>query len=447
MKTPIYDFVKEYAASDISRLHMPGHKGEGPLGIESMDITEVLGADVLYSADGIIAESEQNATELFGTAHTYYSTEGSTLAIKAMLALAIFRKKSEKRPVVLATRNAHKAFINAAALLDFSVEWIYSDESAGHICSCTFTSESVKSAIDSMAEKPAAVYITSPDYLGNIADVAAIADVCDGYGIPLLVDNAHGAYLNFLSPSKHPIALGASMCCDSAHKTLSVLTGGAYLHIAKKAAHYTDRARSVLSIFASTSPSYLILESLDLCNFELHTDYSQRLKKAIANVEKLKASLIELGLDVQKSEELKIVVNVARFGYTGGEVSECLRKNSVEPEFFDDEYVVLMASASSTLRDYERIISAFAELKRKCPILKTNVHNITPHECAMSIRDTIFAPSERISVYDAVGRICAAPTVSCPPAIPIVISGEIIEESDIQLFLKYGITTVSVVCE
>ena len=96
MKTPIYDFVKSYAESDSVRLHMPGHKGRGPLGFEKLDITEFLGADDLFAPDGIIAESENNATALFGTAHTFYSTEGSTLAIKAMLALAVLGKKDFK---------------------------------------------------------------------------------------------------------------------------------------------------------------------------------------------------------------------------------------------------------------------------------------------------------------------------------------------------------------
>ena len=123
MKTPIYDFVQKYAESDVSRFHMPGHKGKSFLGCERLDITEVQGADVLYSADGIIEESERNASALFGTAHSFYSAEGSSLAIKTMLALAVKGFKGSKggagvKPVVLAGRNAHKAFIYSCALLD-----------------------------------------------------------------------------------------------------------------------------------------------------------------------------------------------------------------------------------------------------------------------------------------------------------------------------------------
>ena len=231
MKTPIYDFVKRYADADTVRLHMPGHKGKGRLGVENLDLTEISGADFLYGASGIIAESEANATSLFKTAHSFYSTEGSTLAIKAMLALALTKKAGDvSRPLILAARNAHKAFISSAALLDLSVEWLYPSE-CEHLCKCTVTPTDLSNKLSGMEKLPEAVYITSPDYLGNMADIKGLAEVCDSFGVPLLVDNAHGAYLAFLTPSEHPIALGAAMCADSAHKTLPALTGGAYLHI------------------------------------------------------------------------------------------------------------------------------------------------------------------------------------------------------------------------
>ena len=120
MTTPIVDFVRSYAQSGTARLHMPGHKGQSLLGFEPLDITEICGADELYAPEGIIAESEANATRLFGTAHSYYSTEGSSQCIRAMLFLALQgAPQNGRRPVLLAARNAHKALLYAAALLDF----------------------------------------------------------------------------------------------------------------------------------------------------------------------------------------------------------------------------------------------------------------------------------------------------------------------------------------
>ena len=124
MTTPICDFVKSYAESGTSRLHMPGHKGKGNFG-ERLDLTEIKGADELYDAEGIIAESEKNASELFGC-RTFYSTEGSSHTIRAMLYLAsLYAKECGKKPTILAARNAHKAFLSAVALLDIAVDWIY----------------------------------------------------------------------------------------------------------------------------------------------------------------------------------------------------------------------------------------------------------------------------------------------------------------------------------
>ena len=128
MNTPIADFVRGYEKKNIARLHMPGHKGNAFLGCEAFDITEVCGADALYEAEGIIAESEANATRLFGTGRTIYSTEGSSQCIKAMLHLALTYKKRSGRPYVIAARNAHKAFLYAVALLDLDVVWLWPDE-------------------------------------------------------------------------------------------------------------------------------------------------------------------------------------------------------------------------------------------------------------------------------------------------------------------------------
>lgn len=443
MKTPIYDFVKEYIEREPSRFHMPGHKGKSFLGCESLDITEISGADALYSADGIIEESENNATRLFGSAHTFYSAEGATLPIKAMLALAVSGKEKCERPVVIAARNAHKSFIYACALLDIDVIWIYSSE-AEHLCSARISAEDVENAL-CKNENPAAVYLTSPDYLGNIADVKGIADVCRAYNVSLLVDNAHGAYLRFLSPSQHPISLGADMCCDSAHKTLPALTGGAYLHISKNTnAEYLSSARNMLSVFASTSPSYLILESLDLCNKYLSEDYAERLSATAKKINRLKSRLADAGFEISESEPLKLVIKISRFGYTGYEAAEILRNKNIEIEFFDGEYTVFMITPENTDEDFERLETALLTLEKK-KALEENFTPVVRGVRRTSIREAVFSKKETVPIDCAIGRISASPTVSCPPAIPIAVSGEVITEEAVNLFKKYGIREVEVV--
>lgn len=438
MKTPIYDFVNQYKDSNTVRLHMPGHKGKELLGCEPLDITEIGGADVLYSPCGIIKMSEDNATSLFKTAHTYYSTQGSTLAIQAMLALAVNGRKSDTPPTVLAARNVHKAFVNAAALLDISVDWLY-PECSSHISVSTLSPTALDAALS--RGKYAAVYITSPDYLGNIADVRGLSEVCRRYDVPLLVDNAHGAYLAFLEPSMHPIALGAAMCADSAHKTLPTLTGGAYLHVSKDRAEYTEGARSALSLFASTSPSYLILSSLDLTNRYLDSDYPTALRECVGKIDEIKR---EISIPTMPSEPLKMVFKCTDFGYTGDEFCAHLRKSGIECEFSDDTYAVLMITPSNTPTELDALRTALLAVTPRTA-LATNELSVEPCERVMSMRDAILAPHEIISVGDAVGCIAGAPTVSCPPAIPIVTSGERITPSSVALFKRYGIEKIEVV--
>lgn len=442
MTTPIADFVRAYAAADVSRFHMPGHKGRTFLGCEALDITEINGADVLDSACGIIAESERNAAQLFGTAHTLYSTEGSSLCIKAILAL-IKRRKGSSPTRILAARNVHKAFIYACALLDVQVDWIYPKEHS-HLCACKISAEELKEAL-SAVPLPSAVYITSPDYLGNIADVSGLAKVCHEHGLPLLVDNAHGAYLAFTEHSQHPIALGADMCCDSAHKTLPVLTGGAYLHLSSNCGFDADAARSALSLFASTSPSYLILQSLDLCNAYISDGYRQRLAELTQRITKLKDRLSAEGYPAENgTEQMKLVFSRSACGYSGYELAKHLADFKIEAEFADSDYLVLMLTPELDDRDLERLFSAFSSLPRASAAYATAPESVHPAS-VLSIREAIFSSSETVETRNAIGRICASPSVSCPPAVPIVVSGELIDRRCADLLLYYGIEKIEVV--
>ena len=446
MRTPISDFVSAYRASGASRFHRPGHNGKAFLGAEPWDITEIDGADVLYSADGIIQESEDLASSLFHTAHTFYSAEGSSLAIKAMLMLAVQNAQDRERPLILAARNAHKAFLYGAALLDIEVEWIYPEPFA-HLCRCEITAEALRTYLKKMSRKPCAVYITSPDYLGQIADIRALSEVCREFAVPLLVDNAHGAYLNFLSPSMHPIALGAYACCDSAHKTLPVLTGGAYLHVSDQApAAFVGNARNALALFASTSPSYLILQSLDLCNRYLADGYSEKLSACIQKIGIIKAKMSEKGFVPEKSEPLKIVLHTAKHGYTGEEFCEHLKRFRIIPEFYDREYLVLMITPENTELDFERLLLAFSEISPKEPLRPVTY---LPQKAIGKLppRKALLAPQELVPIERAEGRICAAPSVSCPPAVPIVISGEVITKDAIEIFKIYNVEKIAVVKE
>ncbi len=447
MKTPISDFLRKYSAENKVRFHMPGHKGKNITDTEEFDITEVDGADVLYSASGVIKDSMANATALFSTAKTLYSTEGSSLSIRAMVyLLKLYALSKGEKPEILAFRNAHKTFITACALTNTEITWLYAKENKGITC-CDISKEEVKEYLEKRDKLPTAIYVTSPDYLGNMADIKGLSELCREKGLILAVDNAHGAYLSFLFENQHPIYLGADICCDSAHKTLPVLTGGAYLHISKKSPLlFKEKAEYALSLFASTSPSYLILRSLDMANSLLGSDYGEKLSLFIEKVKSLKELLIEKGYSFVGNEPLKLTFETKKYGYKGTELAQYLLSKNIVCEFADEDYTVLMLTPLNSEEELEylkKVLSAFP----KREMLLEKPPRITSPQRIIPLGECIYMPTEKISTEKAVGRICGAVNVSCPPAVPIVIAGERIGEREKELLIYYGVKEIEVIIE
>lgn len=434
MRTPIDDFVKKYADSGVTRLHMPGHKGLGET--ERLDITEIGGADSLYHADGIIAESEANASQLFGVP-TFYSTEGSSQCIRAMLYLAALdAAKKGKKPLIAVGRNAHSTFVSAVALLDLAVDWLLPEGEHSYL-SCPLTAAQVESYLEH--NHPTALYLTSPDYLGNTVDVHGIAEVCHRHEVLLLVDNAHGAYLRFLPYSRHPMDAGADMCCDSAHKTLPTLTGGAYLHVREA---FAPEAKQALALFGSTSPSYLILASLDRTNRYLSEGYARRLAMFCAKMAEIRARLTKRGLELWGDEPLKLTIAPRSYGYTGVELGEYLEERGFVPEFCDPDCTVLMLSPQVETDGLEAALTA---LPRREGINAPAPRLAGLPKAVMTPRQAIMSPSELLPARECVGRVAAALTVGCPPAVPVVVSGEMVEECHVAVLEYYGIEFLRVV--
>lgn len=513
MNTPIADFVKKYANKNKIRAHMPGHKGAAYLGIEALDITEVSGADALYLADGIINESEGAATDIFGSGLTVYSTEGSSQCIKSMLNIALCQWKREglkNRPYIIALRNCHSAFLSGAALLDLDVCWIYPKDSATRYF-VRFDYEDIicqaEKYINEKGYEPIGLYATSPDYIGNVLDVGLLANLIHSYNKPLIIDNAHGAYLAFINCETkeknienktlretlvHPLEAGADMCCDSAHKTLPVLTGGAYLHLSKEYYNkfivsqmcavkqnesvkqnnnesYTDVSQTVnpspdksvkhyikscMLPFGSTSPSYLILQSLDLCNRYIADGYRGILNSYIDKIYELKNSLKTKGWNILDSDPLKLVINCI----DGIALSRELSGLNIECEYADQDYLVMMLTPESGLESLKKIeekldvVSYHKYVSQKDGLSQENNVSQTvsvkhQNEEIISIREALFAPKEIVPVNKSLGRICGAFNLSCPPALLIAAPGERIKENHIAMMKKYNIETIDVILE
>ncbi len=442
MNTPVYDYLLKYADSGFLRMHMPGHKGtECMKNLSSVckyDITEITDAGNLFSGTGIIAESEKNAGKLFGTKGTFYTTGGSTVGIQTMMALM----KYENRHVI-ALRNAHHAFLSACVLLDIDVDWVY-PEYRESIISGTAPYDIIEEKLQKNPDS--CLYLTSPDYFGSVADISTLSELCHRYDAVLVVDNAHGACLPFYEKNMHPIANGADLCCDSAHKMLPALTGAAYIHSGNE--RYLPLVKEMSALFATTSPSYLITCSMDLCNDYLDTKIRADLKKSVKLAEALREHISHRFVCEKGPfyhEPLHFTINASKSGINGIVLAEKLRENKVEYEYADDTHIVMLFSPVDTEEKYLRLEKVLDSIKftpeTHC---ERNIDFPVLEKC-MSIRSAALSPHEEIPVKNAAGRICANVHSPCPPAIPVAVSGEMITEKCTSLMEEYGIETVKVV--
>lgn len=440
-KTPIAKAIEDYINKDYSRFHMPGHKGQTlPIfgDIIKYDLTEVTGTDSLYEASECILECENEFSKIYGTKRTLLSAGGSSLSIQTMLALVA--KDGGK---IIASRNIHTSAVNAMSLLNLEPVWVYpKDNQTGLGLANAVTASQIDNTIKENTDA-LAVYITSPNYFGIMADIKEISKVCKKYNIPLLVDNAHGATLKFYKEDLHPITLGADMCCDSLHKTLPVITGGGLLHINNQ--KYIGDAKRCMSLFGTTSPSYLIMLSCDLCIEYIKSQAIEDFEKNIQIVTKLKKLAKDKGFllptGITDNGRLTLILNGS--GYNKDTFLAHLHKNFIEPEFISDSGCVFLVSPFSSEKDIKRLETAIltAEIKNN----PQEFFSLTPPIKVMSLRKAMFSDKEVIKTENSVGTIACQIICPCPPGIPIVISGEKITEDVQKLLLTYGIKELTVV--
>ena len=433
--------MEDYLARDMSRFHMPGHKG-APLpvlgDISRLDVTEVEGLDSLCHASGPIRKTELAYSGLYGTVGSFISAGGSTLCIQAMLALAL-------RPgdTVLAGRGAHTAALNAMALLDINPVWVVPPVCAESGLALAVSPNQIEEML-ALHGDVKAVCLTSPNYFGVICDISRISDLCGRYKVPLLVDNAHGAHLAFLPDSLHPISLGADICCDSLHKTLPVLTGGAMLHIGNP--DYLPRAREMLALFGSTSPSYPIMLSIDSALDYLRGEMRAGLLRVAERISGLAVLAKSRGFllpDAPLLDPMRLTLGAAKLGYKGAELGAYFRKSQIEPEYAGTTFCVLMASPFNSPRDFERLEQAISALPARAP-LPVIPFDFTLPRREVSLREAVFAPTQTVATEDASGRIAGATAAPCPPGIALVSAGELIDAETAALLKKYGILQVNV---
>ncbi len=491
-KNTIYKDLLKYSAHGMSSFHTPGHKNAFFEDLYRLDYTELSATDDLYKPKKSILETEKKASKIFNSGCSLISASGCTLCIKAMIAL--FCKYRSK---VICSRMIHRSAIHAMAILDLKPLFLIPRLDANKNFYEQITSHEIEKLLDKNKNDVGAVYITSPDYYGSIADVANISRVCKKYNVPLLVDNAHGSHLAFLSSNYHPLSLGADATADSLHKTLPVLTGGALLHLKDKSLY--NRAKYWMEFFGSSSPSFPIMASIDICLDWIKNKGKTEFLKLEEKTRDIKKTAKTCGIDVlysradhlteiskpifcgslknkendstdyvncSSSENIKddhellreayknatlcdpirICFNVNSVGLTGSECAKLFRKNKVEPEFYDKSFIVFIPTPLNTDEDFFRLADAIRCLPKRGLVHKKETEiSFCNRKIGCSLYEAVFKfASEKIATHLTVGRIATRAENICPPGIPIIIPGEIITKNAVNAMVSKGIDEVYV---
>ena len=478
--------LTEYAGSDAYPFHMPGHKRrEIPDGIPGgfpdpygIDITEIDGFDNLHHAEGILKDAMETAAAIYGADRSWYLVNGSTCGILS----AVFAA-TENGGKILTARNCHKAVYHAICLNRLETEYLYPEEITEFRINGGIRAEDVRKALEKDAMRCAgnsgdvrgkitkiqAVLITSPTYEGVVSDIRAIADAAHEYGIPLIVDEAHGAHLEYADQChgfpKSALEYGADLVIQSLHKTLPSFTQTAILHVKGKLVDQ-DRVSRYLSMFQTSSPSYLFMAGMERCIRYMDGDgrnemirYEKRLERFMERMEGLQ--VLEV-LDreicgkyrtVAGWDPSKIVVSTMRAeDFHGEELAETLRrKYHLEMEMTAPEYVIAMTSLMDTEEGFERLGTALLEIdgvlrRRMESGRKEKAASETPEGLEsklshpvrrMLICEAMDADTERTAFQDTVGKVSAEFVYLYPPGIPIIAPGEVFTDAIVEKIMAY----------
>ena len=485
--------LTEYAGSDAYPFHMPGHKRrEIPDGIPGgfpdpygIDITEIDGFDNLHHAEGILKDAMDEAAAIYGADRSWYLVNGSTCGILS----AVFAT-TENGGKILTARNCHKAVYHAIYLNRLEAEYLYPEEITEFGINGGIRAEDVRKALEKDAMRCAgnsgdvrgkntkiqAVLITSPTYEGVVSDIRAIADAAHEYGIPLIVDEAHGAHLEYAdqchSFPKSALEYGADIVIQSLHKTLPCFTQTAILHVKGKFVDQ-DRVSRYLSMFQTSSPSYLFMAGMERCIRYMDGDgrngmvrYEERLEHFMERMEGLQ--VLEV-LDreicgkyrtVAGWDPSKIVVSTMRAeDFHGEELAETLRrKYHLEMEMTAPEYVIAMTSLMDTEEGFERLGTALLEIdgalrhcveseqqkekgeskgKKRCETPEATESKVSHPVRRTLICEAMDADTERTALQDTVGKVSAEFVYLYPPGIPIIAPGEVFTDVIVEKIVAY----------
>ncbi len=433
MSSPLYERIGDYARRNRISFAMPGHKGGAGLkkDLLSLDVTELDGTEDLHHGGEYVTEARRLLSRLYGSGDSYILTGGSTAAVQSMICGAV-----APGGLLLASADCHQSVVNACAVMGIRIRFIPTlfDKD---FC----IPRGVSSVAEYITDDTDAVMLVSPNYYGICSDIKTAARECHARHIPLLVDEAHGAHFAASALFPETAVKYADAVCHSAHKTLNALTGAAYLHI-NGALIDTQRTRAALSVFQSSSPSYVIASSADTAREDIED--ARAWEENYARCAVLRKNLSELGADMPDNDDMtRVVFGLPRIGMTGFELNAALSERGIDTEMADLYSVVTIITPSNTQDEVDALRFAVADIavgtEKKPPL----PHIDAPPICGKTLDPSaaFFAEREQVKLSDASGRVSCVNVAPYPPGIPIITIGETVTDEKldyIKHILGYG---------
>lgn len=445
-KKGVTQFLLSHAAKKPVSFHMPGHKGSAIYrehgygdfldNIMDCDITEIPGADNLYQAEDIIADTMAKYRELYNVRESYLLINGSSAGLIAAILTCVPRGGK-----LIMARNCHKAIFNGLLMAGAEPVYVHPEMIDDYGISGEISVAAIKDAIKANPDA-SAIILPSPNYYGICSDIKAIAEAAHDAGMYLIVDQAHGAHLNFFDAYVHGAAaakaadhLGADIVIQSTHKTLASYTQSAIVNLC------TDRVdkylfEDKLQLIESTSPSYLLMASMDV-NADLLAshgevlirDWEENLQwfyEAAKSVEGLRVMAHPM------LDHTKINLDMGAYGIDGLTLEEMLMGKDIFAELVTGNIVMCMTGIGNKRCDFERLLDALKEIAGSHTLCETAALAVQTLTMKQLEQRAIPTAKESVPLAEAAGRVCASSIIPYPPGIPIICPGEVMDEEILQ---------------
>lgn len=447
MSTPLYDALMEYVKKETVPFHMPGHKQGRVLpkeyieNLAKIDLTEVPGLDNLHNPDGAILEAEKLAAKAFGSKQAFFLVNGSTAGIYAAMYAVL--NPTDK---VLVMRNSHKSVYNGVVLTQSIPVYLLPEIDYENGIAMGIDVEKLEEVLQKERDVKAVV-VTHPNYYGFCSDIEKIVDIVHKYGKILIVDEAHGAHFPFSNNlPKTSIKAGADIVVQSLHKTLTSFTQTSILHLNSDRVD-VDRLKYSLSLFQSTSPSYILMSSIDMAREYMEKEGKKRLEEVIQlalyvrrEIDKMEGIRC-LGEDIVGRygivdfDVTKLTISVKNLGIEGPEAEDFLRREcNIQVEMSDVYNILAMVTVGDDEKRVKMLLEGLKKLSKNRKRVKFGDRILFPSlpEMELTPSEAVRKKKVRVPFEKAEGAISADFVTPYPPGVPLICPGERIEKDMVK---------------